>query len=337
MLVFVGDALEEKIDNLAATAGELGMLGVKVFIFQEGRDPVVERGFREIARLSGGAYARFDVNAAGELRQLLRAAAVYAAGGLKALEGSGAGGRLLLAQIKPHMTAFGVGLVILVVFLLLARAFVAVEAASLVRAIRYTIGAVLIAVGGVLAFGGRIGVGLVIVALGFSAITSGRIGPFDLGGGRRSGGTASVVRSAFLEMRLDHDTGMMNGRVLAGTAAGRNLDDLDEAALLRLREEVAGDGDSLALLEGYLDRRMPGWRENVEGDAAAGPRSTADASAMTDEQAYEILGLAPGAGEAEIRAAHRRLMKRVHPDQGGSTFLAAKINQAKDWLLGRHR
>src|SRR6516165_5093222 len=97
VLVFVGDALEENIDRLAAVAGELGLLGVRIFIFQEGRDPKVERGFREIARLSNGAYARFDINAAGELAQLLRAAAVYAAGGLKALEKSGgAGGRLLL-------------------------------------------------------------------------------------------------------------------------------------------------------------------------------------------------------------------------------------------------
>jgi hypothetical protein len=235
------------------------------------------------------------------------------------------------------MTAFGVGLVVMVVLLMAAWTFVNLDPAVIVRAIRYTIGAVLITVGGVLAFGGRWGMGLVMVALGFSAITVGKIGPIDLGGGRRSGGTASLVRSAFLEMRLDHDTGAMRGRVLAGAAAGRNLDDLDEAALLRLREEVAGDGDSLALLEGYLDRRMPGWREHVEGDAAAGAGGAADAGAMTDEQAYEILGLAPGAGEAEIRAAHRRLMKRVHPDQGGSTFLAAKINQAKDWLLGRHR
>ena len=101
VLVFVGDALEENIDRLAAIAGELGLLGVRVFIFQEGREPQVERGFREIARLSNGAYARFDVNAAGELAQLLRAAAVYAAGGIKALEKSGgAGGRLLLAQMR---------------------------------------------------------------------------------------------------------------------------------------------------------------------------------------------------------------------------------------------
>jgi len=101
VLVFVGDALEKNIDRLAAIACELGLLGVRVFIFQEGRAPEVERGFREIARLSNGAYARFDVNAAGELAQLLRAAAVYAAGGLKALEKSGgAGDRLLLAQMR---------------------------------------------------------------------------------------------------------------------------------------------------------------------------------------------------------------------------------------------
>jgi hypothetical protein len=101
VLVFVGDALEEPIDDLAKKAGELGLLGVKVFIFQEGRDPTVERGFREIARLTNGAYARFDVNAAGELSALLRAAAVYAAGGLKALANQGgASGRLLLQQMR---------------------------------------------------------------------------------------------------------------------------------------------------------------------------------------------------------------------------------------------
>jgi hypothetical protein len=100
VVVFVGDALEEPIDDLAAKAGELGLLGVKLFVFQEGRDAAVERGFRELARLSGGAYARFDPNAAGQLARLLRAAAVYAAGGLKALQKSGSGTPLLLEQLR---------------------------------------------------------------------------------------------------------------------------------------------------------------------------------------------------------------------------------------------
>jgi hypothetical protein len=138
-------------------------------------------------------------------------------------------------------------------------------------------------------------------------------------------------------MHLDHDSGAMSGRVTAGHYIGRRLDELTDPSLRELLEEVSGDADSVALLEGYLDRRFPGWRENVEGDEAPRPRSAPDAGTMTDQEAYEILGLPAGATEAEIRAAHRRLMKAVHPDQGGSGFLAAKINQAKDWLLGRHR
>ena len=104
-LVFVGDAMEEAIDDLCAAAGELGLLGVPVFMFQEGGDPVAESAYREIARLSRGAYCRFDTGAAHELRELLRAVAAYAAGGIKALADLSArkssGARLLLAQLKP--------------------------------------------------------------------------------------------------------------------------------------------------------------------------------------------------------------------------------------------
>jgi hypothetical protein len=99
VLVYIGDALEEPVDTLAAVAGELGMLGVRMFVFQEGRDAAVERGFRELARLSRGVYGRFSAGAAGELAALLRAAAVYAAGGLKALAKSGAS-PLLIEQLK---------------------------------------------------------------------------------------------------------------------------------------------------------------------------------------------------------------------------------------------
>lgn len=84
-LVYVGDAMEEPIDDLCAAAGELGLLGVRSFMFQEGNDPVAENAYREIARLSRGAYGRFAPGAAQELAELLRAAAAYAAGGMKAL------------------------------------------------------------------------------------------------------------------------------------------------------------------------------------------------------------------------------------------------------------
>lgn len=88
-LVFVGDCMEENIDQLCHVAGELGILGVPAFLFHEGDDPAAERTFREIARLCGGAYCRFDANSAQQLRDLLSAVAVYAAGGRKALEDFG--------------------------------------------------------------------------------------------------------------------------------------------------------------------------------------------------------------------------------------------------------
>jgi hypothetical protein len=102
-VVFVGDAMEEAIDQLCAKAGELGLLKVPVFMFQEGQDAVAEQAFREIARLTGGAWCRFDPGAAAQLRELLRAAAAYAAGGREALlrlSKTGSGAAKLLGQMK---------------------------------------------------------------------------------------------------------------------------------------------------------------------------------------------------------------------------------------------
>lgn len=229
------------------------------------------------------------------------------------------------------------GAVVLIVLVLLGRAFIAADPRSLVRLLRYFVGTGMVTIGGLLMVARRWEIGLPLIAAGISALTVGRIGPIDLGGRRKTPGSRSSVRSAFLDMSLDHDSGTLGGTVIGGTYQGKKLDDLGEDDLRKLYREVSMDRESLSLLEAYLDRRFPGWREDVEGDPAAGSRGAPDAGPMTDEEAYQILGLAPGASEAEIRAAHRSLMKRLHPDQGGTTFLAAKINEAKDRLLGRHR
>lgn len=166
----------------------------------------------------------------------------------------------------------------------------------------------------------------------------GRLGPGHPSRGPSTGQT-SRVRSAMVEMTLDHDSGEMNGSVLAGAFAGRALDELAERELQKLYTECAGAGDQegLRLLEAYFDRRFPGWREDAHGHADAGAGREAEAGAMTEEEAYQILGLEPGADAAAIKRAHRTLMLKLHPDQGGSTYLAARVNQAKDMLLSRHR
>jgi hypothetical protein len=151
---------------------------------------------------------------------------------------------------------------------------------------------------------------------------------------QKTPGQASRVRSAFIEMELDHDTGAMRGHILAGPHEGASLDVLDVKTLLGFLPQI--DQESQALLAAYLDRREPGWREHAQGGASAG-NGGARGGKMTEEEAYQILGVQTGASAEEIGRAHRALMKKVHPDQGGSTYLAAQINEAKEVLLRRHR
>jgi hypothetical protein len=144
----------------------------------------------------------------------------------------------------------------------------------------------------------------------------------------------SRVRSNFLAVELDHDSGTMTGEIIAGRLAGTRLDQLELSALVSLLGEF--DTESRDLLAAYLDRRHPRWREDAQGDAAAGS-GAARSGKMTKEEAYQILGLEAGASAEEISRAHRGLMKKLHPDQGGSTYLAARVNEAKEVLLRRHR
>lgn len=151
---------------------------------------------------------------------------------------------------------------------------------------------------------------------------------------QKSSGKTSQVRSAYFEMELDHDSGKMHGRIVAGRHQGAELERLDIKTLVEMLGEI--DEESRALLAAYLDRRDPSWGEYVQGDAATG-RSAASTGKMSEQEAYQILGLEAGASADDIGRAHRTLMKKFHPDQGGSTYLAARINEAKEILLRRHR
>jgi len=203
--------------------------------------------------------------------------------------------------------------------------------------------------GGVVALAGAAFVGLrgeLAVAIPLGIFGAGLLGwsPFGpggfsniggiFGGGARSSGQASRVRSQFLEMSLDHDSGALSGQIIDGPDAGRSLDAFDLPQLIAMIP--AFDAESVALLESYLDRRFPAWRQNAQGDAAGRRSGPAASGKMTDEEAYQILGLQPGAGRDDISRAHRALMKKLHPDQGGSTYLAARVNEAKDTLLRTH-
>ncbi|MEQ9490801.1 MAG: DnaJ domain-containing protein [Alphaproteobacteria bacterium] len=159
-----------------------------------------------------------------------------------------------------------------------------------------------------------------------------------------SGGRTSTVRSRFLEMRLDHDNGDLSGTVIEGQFKGRELTGMAMADLIALLDEISPqDPKSAELLESFLDRTQPAdWRETWNRQSSSSSSSSQSGRSdqppgggrMTIAEARDILGVDENATEEDIVAAHRRLMKLNHPDRGGSTYLAAKINEAKDILLG---
>ncbi|MBA5777982.1 DnaJ domain-containing protein [Stappia sp. F7233] len=229
------------------------------------------------------------------------------------------------------------GIAVLAIFLLLGQAFTKANPARLAERMKMATGVALLLIAGFLLLTGRWVLALPIGGFALTLLGLRKIPGFSpAGSSSPSGGGASSVRSRFLDMRLDHSSGKMDGLVLEGRFQGQMLSGLALGELKELWRDVMGDDDSRALLEAYLDRRQAGWRVDFEADAAGRQSGPARSGAMTEEEAYQVLGLSHGAGETEIRAAHRRLMKRLHPDHGGTSFLAAKLNEAKDVLLRRH-
>ena len=221
----------------------------------------------------------------------------------------------------------------------LLRQFAAANPATLAKRLRQGGGVAALALAGLMLARGRIDMAIMVGGAAGWLLGWGGLLPGSWGrGGARRPGSVSRVRSAMIEMELDHDTGTMTGSVLAGGFVGRSLGDLDEPALKQLLGECrAADPDGARLLEPYLDRRFPGWREDAQPDGHAGIGRPVQAGVMTEQEAYQILGLQPGSTAEDVRRAHRALMMKLHPDQGGTTYLAARINEAKDLLLSRHR
>jgi DnaJ domain len=222
---------------------------------------------------------------------------------------------------------------LLLVLLGVATVFLRADPARLASGMR-TLGPVLLALIGVaVLLVGREGIGGLILSTALAWYGSMRM---KRPTAKLEPGKHSTVRTAALEMELDHDTGSLEGLVLAGRHEGKMLGTMGLEELQQLYRELPGDPESRQLLETYLDGRFPIWRKDAEADGGEGLGVSPGSGAMTKEEAYKILGLEAGAAAADVRKAHRRLMQRLHPDIGGTSFLAARINEAKDVLLSNH-
>ena len=148
-------------------------------------------------------------------------------------------------------------------------------------------------------------------------------------------GESSEVETPILRMHLDHDSGQLDGMILDGPDRGRYLSELNLDELKALLQECRlRDEESATLLEAYLARHRGGaWQQEERAETGSRGAASGRDGAMSRDEAFAILGLSPGAKPAEIRRAHHELMKKIHPDQGGSNYLATKINQAKETLL----
>lgn len=237
-----------------------------------------------------------------------------------------------------------IGLVVLCLLVLLGRGTIRANPAMLAGLIRNGGGILALASVAFAVVRGQIGLGAALFAFALWLLTGAKRpswSGFGLGGGSAGQGGESRAASSWLDMRINLATGAMSGQVLQGACAGRDLNDLsdEECAALR-RDCLSADPQGARLLETYFDRRFPGWRQAHERDADArqsGRGGARPEAGMTEQQAYEVLGIKQGATAAQIGGAHRALMKKFHPDHGGPADMASRVNEARDVLMRRHK
>lgn len=230
------------------------------------------------------------------------------------------------------MVTFLLGLIALIVFLILARGMNSPSAATYVRALYIFGGVAALSASAVFLFGRALTYAVPFATLGLWLLSR-AMGPptSSYHGGAEDGRFSSVVTD-HLEMELNLDTGDLQGQVRKGRFAGARIEQMSPEQLAALWQECRfTDPQSSQLLEAYLDRIHPTWREDMSrAEHGGGPTGS---GRMTLDEAYEILGLERSATLADVRRAHKELMLKVHPDRGGSSYLASKINEAKDIVL----
>jgi DnaJ domain len=245
------------------------------------------------------------------------------------------------------MAYFLAGCALLLLLLFGARLLARADPRTLAVVIRKGGGVVALAGAAFLLMRGALPIAIPLAVFGLALVGGRNVLGFGnpFGSARKSPGQKSQVRTDRLEMELDHDSGHMEGKCRSGRFAGRLLSSLSDQEAMELLAELHNQGaQEVALMEAYLDWRLPGWRDQssaddwqprgfAEEEKAEPPRGRAR-SRMSVDEAYAVLGVEKTASKEQIRQAHRRLMMKMHPDQGGSTYLAARINGAKEVLLG---
>jgi len=236
------------------------------------------------------------------------------------------------------MVYFLAGLGLLVLLILGARALAKANISNLAFILRKVAGVAALAAAGLLFLRGGAVIAVPLAAFGLALVSGGRGGGL-FGSSQKSPGQTSNVGTERLEMELDHDSGHMDGKCLTGRFAGRKLSSLSDREAIELCQEFDVDGlKEAALMEAYLDWRVVDWRardqDSEPGPRAKRARARSKGTGMTRDEARAVLEVGPDATDEDISQAHRRLMMKMHPDQGGSTYLAARINEAKEVLLG---